>query len=983
MTQIDMEKFRKDFLEEAADLLENANESILKAESEGDSELFNAVFRNIHTIKGSAGGFGFDNMSEFSHHLESLLDKLRNGTISIDGDITDLLLRGVDILFEMIDYARDKREYDRDLTEIIALYDQTDGSKKQEAPKTQESESAPLPKAASDITDILKQNHPGFGKTYKISVNFTDDMLENGYDPQTLLANLKEISEFYMAQTDTEAIKPLGAFEPYKLYLKPEIYIITDASVEEIADLAFDPELMTVEEISLDAAPAQEETAQEAPEHTYTEEAAETTGETAETVDTTGIQLEMLAELASGIEDYFESIENFLIDIEKTGEGSKDAVDNIFRVFHNIKGDCGYVGFTFLEKYAHLVENMLDKVRAGTIVFDNKAAEFILNVISDVKALVKSLLNNATPELPRTYKLLQNLQESMLTLEEKAPPVTGDVKIFLAQVDQFLEIITIAKSSDNDRNMLKRAAMGLSNAAKYIGFSDLKDLAVRFADKAGNGADFSGELARIEEYIKELKSPAKKLGELLIESGKVTAKEIEEAKAQQKKIGEILVDQGKLEQKDLEIALKKQVIMKATGVPAGGDDNVSLASAMTKDDQDEKESSSKDKISQSMKVDQEKIDKFTNTIGELVVAKNAYEYMMQKLIREFDLPSSLIKDFKDNSNLISRISQDLQRDIMSLRMVPIKQIFNKFPRVVRDIARKQNKQIDLRIIGEDTEIDKKIADILSDPLVHLVRNSCDHGIEPPQDRTRASKPEEGHLILKAYNEGSFVYIEVIDDGRGIDPKKVLAKAIQKGLTSDEAVLSDNEIIQFILAPGFSTAEQVTDISGRGVGMDVVKSSITSVGGTIDVQSSVGDGSRVIMKIPVTIGMSTSLLVRMDDDEHYAFPIENVAETIKVSKEQVKDLHFGNGIYYRGNVLPLVQLSKLLGDKEKELADEVNIVITVTDDGKTGIIVDELLNRMDIAIKPVPEYFAHLNYIGGVTILGDGNAVLVLNVNKLL
>jgi len=983
MTQIDMEKFRMEFLEEAADLLESANESILKAESDGDTELFNAVFRNIHTIKGSAGGFGFDNMSEFSHHLESLLDKLRNGDVTIDADITDLLLKGVDILFEMIEYARDKRVYDRDLTDIITLFGAANNMK-QDAPAKPE-ETAPAVKlqtADTDITKILKQHDPGFGKAYHIKMNFTDDMLENGYDPRTLLANLEEISEYYHAVTNVN-LPELSSLEPYKLYLHPEIYIISDAAVEEIADLAFDPELMTVTEISLEdaAAEAIQEPEAAAPAPVADEEFSEEELDV-ETVDTSGIQYEMMAELASGIEDYFESIENFLIEIEKTGEGTKDAVDNIFRVFHNIKGDCGYVGFTFLEKYAHLVENMLDKVRSGAIVFDRKAAEFILNVISDVKALVKSLLNRTTPELPKTYKQLQNLQESMLTLEDKTHYVTGDIKIFLSQVDQFLEIIGLAKADGNNTGMLKRAAMGLSNAAKFIGFSDLTEIAQRFANRAGSGADFSAELAEINNYIKALKSPAKKLGELLVESGKVTAKEIEEAKAQQKKIGEILVDQGKLKQTDLEIALKKQVIMKATGA-AADNDSISLASALTKEEQEEKGDSSKEKYSQSMKVDQEKIDKFTNTIGELVVAKNAYEYMMQRLIREFDLPSSLIKDFKDNSNLISRISQDLQRDIMSLRMVPIKQIFNKFPRVVRDIARKQSKQIDLRIIGEDTEIDKKIADILSDPLVHLVRNSCDHGIEPPEDRTRASKPEEGHLILKAYNEGSFVYIEVIDDGRGIDPKKVLAKAIQKGLASEDAVLTDNEIIQFILAPGFSTAEQVTDISGRGVGMDVVKSSITSVGGTIDVQSSVGDGSRVIMKIPVTIGMSTSLLVRMQPDEHYAFPIENVAETIKVAKEQVKDLHFGNGIYYRGNVLPLVQLSKLLGDREKDLADEVNIVITVTDEGKTGIIVDELLNRMDIAIKPVPEYFAHLNYIGGVTILGDGQAVLVLNVNKLL
>jgi two-component system chemotaxis sensor kinase CheA len=555
--------------------------------------------------------------------------------------------------------------------------------------------------------------------------------------------------------------------------------------------------------------------------------------------------------------------------------------------------------------------------------------------------------------------------------DSKPAALSNDIQIFLGQVDQFMEMIDIAGDDGNGSMILKRAAGGLVNAAKFIGFQDLLDMTIAFEETVSKGADYGDKLAKIEDYITNLQSPPKMLGELLVETGKVTPEEVEQAKAEQRLIGEILVDKGKIDKQDLDVALKKQTVMKAA-----------------EQKQQEPEDSikdvtiSKDKIPQSMKVDQEKIDKFTNTIGELVVAKNAYEYMLQKLMRDYELPNNLIKDFKDNSNLIARISQDLQRDILSLRMVPIRQIFNKFPRVVRDIARKQSKQIELRIIGEDTEIDKKIADILSDPLVHLVRNACDHGLEDVSARTSAGKVDTGNLILKAYNEGSFVYVEVIDDGRGIDPDKVLRKAISKGLVSEDASLSEKEIIQFILAAGFSTAEKVTDISGRGVGMDVVKSSITSVGGTIDVSSSLGDGTRVTMKIPVTIGMSTSLLIRMNEEDFYAFPIENVAETIKVDKDQVKDLHYGKGIYYRGNVLPLFQLRSLLGDGEAELPDEVNIVITVTDTGKTGIIVDELLNRMDIAIKPVPEYFAHLDYIGGVTILGDGQAVLVFNVNKL-
>jgi two-component system chemotaxis sensor kinase CheA len=970
MTQLDMEKFRIGFLEEATDLLEEANENILRAESEGDSELFNAVFRSIHTIKGSAGGFGFDNMSEFAHHLETLMDKLRNGELQIDGDITDLLLRGIDTLFEMVDYAKENKTYDKDLDELVSLYEnmaaKQDGAGEpaEEAPAEEVSDKMTV---GAEITAQLKEQHPGFGKPYKVDVKFTDEMLENGYDPLTLFANLREISDVFIAVTPTDAIPAVSSIEPYKLYLRPEIYIISDASLDEINDLAFDPETMEVHEISLDGAEAP------APKGDQPKAAAPAqTADAEEEINIDGIDTEMLSELATGIEDYFESIENYLIDIEKTGSGSKDAVDNIFRVFHNIKGDSGYVGFAFMEKYAHLVENMLDKVRDGAVQFDTRAAEFILNVISDVKSLVAALVNKEKPKLPATYRQLTDLSSTINQQTEAVPAISDDVKIFIGQVDQFIEMINMAEDSPAGAAIMKRAAAGLRNAAKFIGFKDLTELAIAFEGLVAAGSDHQGTLASIVQYIDQLKSPPKKLGELLVESGKVTEEEIADAQKQQKKIGEILVDQGKLDKDDLELVLKKQNVMKAAE-----------KSKPSEDEPEHRDTAvSKEKIPQSMKVDQEKIDKFTNTIGELVVAKNAYEYMFQRLIKEFELPTSLVKDFKDNSNLIARISQDLQRDILSLRMVPIRQIFNKFPRVVRDISRKQDKQIDLRIIGEETEIDKKIADILSDPLVHLVRNACDHGLEVAADREAAGKYGTGSLILKAYNEGSFVYVEVIDDGRGINSQKVLKKAISKGMVSEDANLTDKEINQFILEPGFSTADKVTDISGRGVGMDVVKSSITSVGGFIDVSSSPGEGTRVTMKIPVTIGMSTSLLVSMGESDFYAFPIEHVAETIIVEKEEVKDLHFGKGIYYRGNVLPLFQLSKLLGDEDKELDDEVSIVITVTDAGKTGIIVDELLNRMDIAIKPVPEYFAHLNYIGGVTILGDGQAVLVLNVNKL-
>lgn len=665
MPHIDIEKFKLGFLDEAADLLEEANENILRAESGGDLELFNAVFRCIHTIKGSAGGFGFDGISEFSHHLETMLDKLRTGELKINADITDLLLKGIDTLFEMVDYARDRKEYNKDLSGITAQFESRadDGMI-----CAVEADADRLPEAVVKVDTAIKKElisrHPGFGKPYRVNVKFTDEMLENGYDPLTLYSNLRNISDVFIAVTDTEGIPETEQIEPYKLYLRPDIYIISDASLNEITDLAFDPDTVEVHEISLDDEAGQPES--------KTSMIMETDERPESHVATEGIDTEMLAELAAGIEDYFESIENYLIEIEKTGIGSKEAVDNIFRVFHNIKGDSGYVGFSFMEKYAHLVENMLDKVREGSVVFDNRAAEFILNIISDVKAVINALLNKEKPCLPETYTMLHDLTNTITLQVQNTPAITDEVKIFLGQVDQFMEMIELAESVPAGMQMRQRAAAGLRNAAKFIGFKDLTELAVAFESDVSRGKDYDAVLSSIKSYITQLKSPPKKLGELLVESGKVTVEEVEHAKSQQKKIGEILVDQGKLDKDELDMVLKKQNIMKAS-------ENTAPAAVVAEPEPSPEPVVAKEKFSQSMKVDQEKIDKFTNTIGELVVAKNAYEYMMQKLIKDYDLPTSLVKDFKDNSNLIARISQDLQRDILSLRMVPIKQIFNKFP----------------------------------------------------------------------------------------------------------------------------------------------------------------------------------------------------------------------------------------------------------------------------------------------------------------
>ena len=978
MVEIDMEQFRKSFLEEASDLLERANEDLLNSESSGDISLLHAVFRSIHTIKGSAAGFGFEHITEFSHDLETVLDKVRNQELELTNDVVDTCLTAIDGLFEMVDAAKENRDFNVDTEGVKAELLGLLGTKIE---KPAEADKNPLSatvkpagktiKVDEELRVKLMENVAYNSHCYMLKVNYTDEMFENGYDPITVLSNIFDNSSFYFANININHIPLLSDFEPYKLFLLPELYIISELSADELKDFAIEENAIEVFNVDLDESVSDfEENNAEAEISTENISSAPLAAGGSDVISIGEMDMEMLKELLSGIEDYFDSIEDTVLKLESGKFDVGKGIDDLFRVFHNIKGDSGYVGFGFLEKFAHMVENLLDNVRSGKLTFDKKAADIILSVVSDVKNIFAAIFAGKTHNYPATYYTLETIAKNISELKVQKPILAdAEIEIFMNQVNQFLEIIEIAFEKENDSNLLIRAASGLKNAAKYVKFDDLLDLASEFEITVKNGADTEECLTRIKRYIQSLHTPPTMVGDMLKEAGYVSDDDIVDAISKQRKIGEILVDTGKINPEQLETVLKKQTIRKITSDKADSSKQVEVSSKGAE-------------FSGTMKVEQEKIDKFTNTIGELVIAKNAQEYLIHKLVLEYNLPSSFIKELKDNANLVARISQDLQRDILALRMMPIKQIFHKFPRIVRDISRKQNKLIELNIIGEDTEIDKKVADILTDPLVHLVRNSCDHGIEIPEVRKNAGKTDTGYVILKAYNEGSFVYIEVIDDGKGIDKAKVLEKAVAKGLVSSPEDISPKEICNLIFEPGFSTADQVTDISGRGVGMDVVKTSITNVGGTVDIQSEQGEGSRMVLKIPVTIGVSTVLLVELDD-EYFAIPIENVAETIKVDKNDIKDLHYGKGIYYRGMVLPIYGLSALLDLEEKELRDEVSIVITVTDSGKIGLVVDELVNRMDVAIKPVPEYFSHLTYVGGITILGDGRAVLVINTNKLV
>ncbi|MCC7202969.1 MAG: chemotaxis protein CheA [Nitrospirae bacterium] len=386
---------------------------------------------------------------------------------------------------------------------------------------------------------------------------------------------------------------------------------------------------------------------------------------------------------------------------------------------------------------------------------------------------------------------------------------------------------------------------------------------------------------------------------------------------------------------------------------------------------------------QTLRIDTDRLDHVMDLVGELVLSRNRLTKILSDIEGLYD-GDEKIKTLLETSSNLSLITTDLQLSVMKMRMVPIRKVFNKFPRMVRDIARKANKKINLEMLGEATEIDKSVIEELNDPLVHLIRNSIDHGIEAPGDRVKNGKPETGTIRLKACQEGNSIVIQIEDDGKGIDPSVIEKKARERGLIRNQDIkLSSKEIINYIFEPGFSTAEKVSDISGRGVGMDVVKTNIGRINGIIDVNSEVGKGTQMTLKIPLTLAIIQVLMVKVNDGM-YALPLVSIHETFRVPKSSLKIIDGQRILNVRNSLIPLIKLSDALELASDEAErDWVYVVLMDIAEKKVGVIVDELCHQEEVVIKPVGSYFTDIKEVSGATITGDGKVGLILDPGSLI
>lgn len=392
------------------------------------------------------------------------------------------------------------------------------------------------------------------------------------------------------------------------------------------------------------------------------------------------------------------------------------------------------------------------------------------------------------------------------------------------------------------------------------------------------------------------------------------------------------------------------------------------------------------KAIKTVRVDVEKLNTLMNLVGELVIERTRLERFVNVFESKFG-SEDIAEDILEISSHLGKVTTDLQDEIMKARMLPVAQVFNRFPRMVRDIAHKLGKEIDFIIEGKETELDRNVIEVIGDPLIHLLRNSIDHGIEDARERQRLGKPAQGHLKLKAsYSEGHIV-INVEDDGRGIDMQKLKSKALQRGLITQEHYdrMSDREAQELIFAPGFSTVEEdhVSDISGRGVGMDIVRTQIENINGLVDYYAVPGQGTRFSIKLPLTLAITRALMVECSS-KTYAFPLTYVVETLYVNRSEIKTIRHSEVIIIRGQVCPIKRLGDIFNHKTSKNDDsKVYLVVVGSGDRKLGVIVDELIGEQEIVIKSLGSYLGQVEGLAGAAILGDGKVSLIVDVRSLV
>ena len=618
--------------------------------------------------------------------------------------------------------------------------------------------------------------------------------------------------------------------------------------------------------------------------------------------------------------ELIEQIDHDLVELEANPE-DLELLNRIFRVAHTVKGSSSFLNFDVLTELTHHMEDVLNKARKGELKITPDIMDVVLESVDMMKGLLESIRDNGSDAAAGID--IKNICASLTQISEGEAPSAAPETPAAPAPEPVKEPEPAAPAEE--------AAPEVSDAE----LSKLSDSEVE---------------AEIERLLKVRKAE----------------------------------DQARRASKGIAPKSPEEIAPAASAAPAPAP----KPAPSRERDADKKvpaaSSSSAVAQEQTIRVEVKRLDHLMNLIGELVLGKNRLLKIYDDVEERYE-GEKFLEELNQVVSSLSLVTTDIQLAVMKTRMLPIAKVFNKFPRMIRDLSRDLGKQIDLEISGEETELDKSIVEEIGDPLVHIIRNSCDHGIEDPETRKAMGKPEKGLVQLKAYNEGNHIVVEIVDDGKGLDADMLKAKSIEKGIITEREAdaMSEKEAFGLIFKPGFSTAAKVTNVSGRGVGMDVVKTNIEKLNGIIDIESEVGKGTVMKLKIPLTLAIIQSLLVGTQE-EFYAIPLASVLETVRVPIDDIYTIDGKNVLRLRDEVLSLVRLSDVFGvNKVFDGGDQTYVVIIGVAEAKLGIIVDTLVGQEEIVIKSMGDYLQNIPGIAGATIRGDGRVTLIIDVGAMM
>ena len=671
--------------------------------------------------------------------------------------------------------------------------------------------------------------------------------------------------------------------------------------------------------------------------------------------------------------EHLQNLSQQLMVLEEEPDNA-DTINEIFRAAHSLKGMAGTMGYKRMQHLTHIMENALSEIRNGKMTVNAELVDVLFQCLDALEAYLDNIVETQDEGTEENEPIIARLNVFLNGGGGSAPepkaeakeepktedaPQAKDIKLNEYEVKAINEAFNknmnvYSLEVHVDENCILKAARA------FLVFKALEELG-EIIKSDPSAQDIEDERFEFEFTIvviteKDINA-VKKAVENVSEIRKVVATQItnvpKSAETEETAVAK------KEEASEVAVADKSAAPAKASSAPT--------------------KTAGKPVVNRSVRVDIEKLDVLMNLVSELIIAKNG---LMSVSSNDEGTVSAA---FNEQVEYLERVTTNLHESVMKVRMMPIETVTQKFPKMVRDLSKKLDKQMKLFITGEDTELDRTVIDEIGDPLMHLIRNSADHGLEDNATRAQRGKDSVGNIYLDAYQDGNNVVIEVRDDGNGIDVEKIRNKAIEKGTVTPEQaeVMTDKEVIDLLFQPSFSTAKQVTDVSGRGVGLDVVKTKIESLGGDIEVKTMLGEGSTFIIRLPLTLAIIQSLMVEVGG-EKYAISLGNIQTIEDVLVTDIKYVQSKEVINLRGTVIPLIRLDSILDiEPSQETVESLTAVIVKKGDRLAGLIVDSLIGQQEIVIKSLGKYINKCKFISGATILGDGEVALILDTNALL